>query len=218
VARGEGVANGSMTLGDLVLVNAFLIQLYMPLNHLGMLYREIRQSLTDIERMFGLLRADREMADAPDARSRCSRRAGDGTVLRSRTSTFFAYDANRQILHDVSFEIPALAAPWRWSATAAPANRRWRACCSASTTCRADAVRINGQDIRSLQQKSLRAAIGIVPQDTVLFNDTIFYNIQYGRPEREREEVLEAAARRAHPRLHREPAGRLRGEASASAD
>jgi ATP-binding cassette subfamily B protein len=183
-----GVANGSMTLGDLVLVNAFLIQLYIPLNFLGVLYREIRQALTDIERMFGLMGTHREVADAPDAQ----------TLARGPASVHFdhvgfAYEASRQILHDVDFAIPA-------GKTVAVVGHSGS---GKSTLARLlfrfydvqnGAVRINGQDIRSLTQDSLRAAIGIVPQDTVLFNDTLFYNIQYGRPDASKEEVEAAAS------------------------
>ncbi len=185
-----GVAEGRMTLGDLVLVNAFLIQLYVPLNFLGVLYREIRQSLTDIERMFGLMGTHREVADSSNA----------GQLERGRAEVRFehvgfAYDPNRPILHDVDFTIPA-------GATVAVVGHSGS---GKSTLARllfrfydvqAGAVRVNGRDIRELGQDSLRAAIGIVPQDTVLFNDTLFYNIQYGRPDASRAEV-EAAARAA---------------------
>jgi ATP-binding cassette subfamily B protein len=185
-----GVAEGRMTLGDLVLVNAFLIQLYVPLNFLGVLYREIRQSLTDIERMFGLMGTHREVAD--------SRNAGQlerGHAEVRFEHVGFAYDPSRPILHDVDFTIPA-------GATVAVVGHSGS---GKSTLARllfrfydvqAGAVRVNGRDIRELSQDSLRAAIGIVPQDTVLFNDTLFYNIQYGRPEASRTEV-EAAARAA---------------------
>jgi len=185
-----GVAEGRMTLGDLVLVNAFLIQLYVPLNFLGVLYREIRQSLTDIERMFGLMGTHREVADATGA-AQLAR--GPAEVRFERVG--FAYEPSRPILHDVDFTIPA-------GATVAVVGHSGS---GKSTLARllfrfydvqAGAVRVNGHDIRDLGQDSLRAAIGIVPQDTVLFNDTLFYNIQYGRPEASREEV-EAAARAA---------------------
>ena len=185
-----GVAEGRMTLGDLVLVNAFLIQLYVPLNFLGVLYREIRQSLTDIERMFGLMSTHREVADNSDA-GQLER--GPAEVRFEHVG--FAYDPSRPILHDVDFTIPA-------GATVAVVGHSGS---GKSTLARllfrfydvqAGAVRVNGHDIRDLGQDSLRAAIGIVPQDTVLFNDTLFYNIQYGRPEASREEV-EAAARAA---------------------
>ncbi|MEW5782227.1 MAG: ABCB family ABC transporter ATP-binding protein/permease [Pseudomonadota bacterium] len=186
-----GVMDGSMTVGDIVLVNAFLIQLYIPLNFLGVLYREIRQSLTDIERLFALLKENREIQDAPDARAF---EPGPCTVRFENVS--FAYEPRRPILHDVSFEIPA-------GHTLAVVGHSGS---GKSTLARllfrfydvgGGAIRINGHDIRQLTQASLRAAIGIVPQDTVLFNDTIEYNIRYGRPTASIEEVR-AAARAAH--------------------
>jgi ABC-type transport system involved in Fe-S cluster assembly fused permease/ATPase subunit len=194
-----GVANGSMTVGDIVLVNAFLIQLYMPLNHLGVLYREIRQSLTDIERMFGLLSRNREIQDAPDARPLFAAPPDDkgtGPCEVEFVDVGFAYEANRQILHEVSFKVGAgrtvavVGHSGSGKSTLARLLFRFYDASSGS-------VRINGSDLRSLQQASLRAAIGIVPQDTVLFNDTIYYNIQYGRPSAPREEVI-AAAQAAH--------------------
>ncbi len=185
-----GVANGSMTLGDLVLVNAFLIQLYIPLNFLGVLYREIRQALTDIERMFGLMGTHREVADAPTALTLAR---GPAEVRFEQVG--FAYDPTRPILHAVDFTIPAgrtvAVVGHSGSGKSTLARLLFR-----FYDVQQGAVRINGQDIRQLTQDSLRAAIGIVPQDTVLFNDTLFYNIQYGRPEASREEV-EAAARAA---------------------
>lgn len=185
-----GVANGSMTLGDLVLVNAFLIQLYIPLNFLGVLYREIRQALTDIERMFGLMGTHREVADASDAH-----RLARGPASVHFDHVGFAYEPSRQILHDVDFSIPAgktvAVVGHSGSGKSTLARLLFR-----FYDVQGGAVRINGQDIRGLTQDSLRAAIGIVPQDTVLFNDTLFYNIQYGRPEASQEEV-EAAARAA---------------------
>ncbi len=186
-----GVASGAMTVGDIVLVNAFLIQLYMPLNHLGVLYREIRQSLTDIERMFRLLNQNREVEDAPDARPLAS---GSCTVSFERVG--FAYEARRQILFDLDFIIPAghrvAVVGHSGSGKSTLARLLYR-----FYDVSAGAIRINGQDIRKLTQASVRAAIGIVPQDTVLFNDTLFYNIQYGRPEASSEEVV-AAAKAAH--------------------
>ncbi|MFZ2629762.1 MAG: ABC transporter ATP-binding protein/permease [Rugosibacter sp.] len=190
-----GVAAGRMTVGDIVLVNAFLIQLYMPLNHLGVLYREIRQALTDIERMFALLDTNREVRDAPDARPLFA----DGKMAPCAIAfdhVNFSYEPARQILFDVSLKVGA-------GKTVAVVGHSGS---GKSTLARllfrfydvnAGGITINGNDLRALRQVSLRAAIGIVPQDTVLFNDTIFYNIQYGRPDAPRDEVI-AAARAAH--------------------
>jgi len=186
-----GVADGRMTIGDLVLVNAFMIQLYIPLNFLGVIYREIKQSLTDMDRMFSLLDQNREIADATDARPLAIGRA---EVRFEHVD--FAYDPRRQVLHDVDFTIVGGTTTAVVGATGS----------GKSTLARllfrfyevgAGAVRIDGQDVRTITQESLRAAIGIVPQDTVLFNDTIEYNIAYGRPGAARAEVA-AAARAAH--------------------
>jgi len=190
----EGVAAGRLTLGDLVMINAFMIQLYIPLNFLGVMYREIKQALTDLDKMFGLLEREREVADAPGAPALA---VSEGRVRFDDVS--FAYDPARPILHGVSFEIP----PGKTVAVVGPSGA------GKSTLARLlyrfydiagdgrGAITIDGQDIRKVTQSSLRQAIGIVPQDTVLFNDTVEYNIAYGRPGATREQV-EAAARSAH--------------------
>lgn len=183
----SGVVDGRMSIGDLVLVNAFLIQLYIPLNFLGIVYREIRQALTDIERMFTLLKENREVADAVDAHDLPA-----GPLQVEFSAVDFAYEANRVILRGVDFVIPA-------GRTVAVVGHSGG---GKSTLARllyrfydvtGGAIRLDGHDLRTLRQDSLRAAIGIVPQDTVLFNDTIYYNINYGRPAAPREEVVAAA-------------------------
>ena len=187
-----GVANGSMTLGDLVLVNAFMIQLYIPLNFLGVLYREIKQSLADMERMFILLRENREVADKPSAPAL----AIGGAAIRFE-HVDFSYEPNRQILFDVDFEVPAgrtvAVVGHSGSGKSTLARLLYRFYDVAPG---GGAIRIDAQDLREVRQQTLRRAIGIVPQDTVLFNDTIYYNIAYGNTEATREEV-EAAARMA---------------------
>jgi ATP-binding cassette subfamily B protein len=188
-----GVANGSMTIGDIVLVNAFLIQLYIPLNFLGVLYREIRQALTDIERMFLLLQQHREVQDGAEAQAL----PGGPCSIRFQ-HVDFSYEANRQILHDVDFSIPAghtlAVVGHSGSGKSTLARLLYRFYdVNRNTPARQGGITINGIDLRDLQQDSLRAAIGIVPQDTVLFNDSILYNIQYGRPTATAEEVLAAA-------------------------
>jgi ATP-binding cassette subfamily B protein len=188
-----GVAQGQMTIGDLVLVNAFMIQLYIPLNFLGVLYREIKQSLTDLERMFGLLDANREVADAPDARPLELIHA-QGPEIRFE-QVRFAYEPSREILHGLSF----VAGPGSTTAIVGASGA------GKSTLSRllfrfydvtGGRILIDGQDVRSVTQDSLRAAIGIVPQDTVLFNDSIGYNVAYGRPGADQSEI-EAACRAA---------------------
>ena len=183
----SGVVDGRMTIGDLVLVNAFLIQLYIPLSFLGVVYREIRQSLADIERMFRLLTEHREIEDAPNAINLEAK-----SIEVRFDSVDFSYEANRQILTGVNFDIPAgktiavVGESGSGKSTLARLLYRFY-------DVNAGAIRICGHDIRGLTQASLRRAIGIVPQDTVLFNDSIFYNIQYGRPEATRDEVIAAA-------------------------
>ncbi|HMM55812.1 MAG TPA: ABC transporter ATP-binding protein/permease [Candidatus Desulfobacillus sp.] len=186
-----GVAGGGMTVGDIVLVNGLLMQLYIPLNWLGVLYREIRQALTDIERMFVLKAEQREIADTTGAVP-----LAPGPCAVRFEHVGFAYEARRQILFDVDFNIPAggtlAVVGHSGSGKSTLARLLFR-----FYDVQSGAVRVNGRDIRRLTQASLRAAIGIVPQDTVLFNDSIFYNIQYGRPQARREEVI-AAAQAAH--------------------
>ena len=187
----QGVVVGTMTVGDLVLVNAFLIQLYMPLNFFGVVYREIRQALTDIERMFGLLNTQREIIDAPDARSLP---AAPISVLFD--SVDFAYDPARPILSNVSFEIPAgktVAAVGHSGAGKSTLARLIYRFYDVT----GGRILMNGIDIRKIDQSSLRGGIAIVPQDTVLFNDTLYYNILYGNPAATREQVI-AAAKAAH--------------------
>jgi len=186
-----GVSNGTMTVGDIVLVNAFLIQLYIPLNFLGVLYREIRQSLIDIERLFGLLNQPTEIKDTPH-----SDLLERGPCSVSFENVSFGYDQRRPILHDISFSIPA-------GNTLAVVGHSGS---GKSTLARlvfrfydvlAGSIRINGRDIREIKQDSLRSSLGIVPQDTVLFNESLAYNIRYGRPDASDEEVKHAA-RAAH--------------------
>jgi ABC-type transport system involved in Fe-S cluster assembly fused permease/ATPase subunit len=185
----EGVVEQRMTLGDLVMVNAFMIQLYIPLNFLGVLYREIKQSLTDLDKMFLLMDREREVADKPGAQPLS---AGDGNWSVRFDHVNFAYEPARTILHDVSFEIPA----GKTVAVVGPSGS------GKSTLARLlyrfydvkdGRISIAGHDIREVTQASLRKSIGIVPQDTVLFNDTVEYNIAYGRPGSTHEEVVEAA-------------------------
>jgi ABC-type transport system involved in Fe-S cluster assembly fused permease/ATPase subunit len=176
-----GVIAGTMTLGDLVLVNAFLIQLYIPLNFLGVVYREIKQSLADMERMFGMLREHREIEDKPGA---------SALILRGGTIRFeqvdFHYERRRQVLEQVSFEVPAGSTVAVVGASGAGKSTLSRLLFRFYDVS-AGRITIDDQDIRDVTQQSLRAAIGIVPQDTVLFNDTVYYNIAYGAPEADRE-------------------------------
>jgi ATP-binding cassette, subfamily B, heavy metal transporter len=183
----QGVIDGTMTLGDLVLVNTFMIQLYIPLNFLGVIYREIKQSLADMEKLFSLMDQAREVADSPDAKP---------LVLHGAQVEFkqvmFSYESKRQILFDVDFTI----APGTTTAVVGHSGS------GKSTLSRllfrfydvnGGAILIDGQDLRQVTQQSLRQSIGIVPQDTVLFNDTIEYNIAYGRPEASHQEIIEVA-------------------------
>ena len=185
------VSNGKMTIGDLVLVNAYMMQLFIPLNFLGFVYREIKKSLADIEHMFSLLAQQPKIKDKADARQL---KLNGGRVNFDRVS--FSYKADRQILDEVSFEIPegkkvAVVGPsGAGKSTLARLLFRFYDVDSGS-------ISVNDQDVRDLTQESLRAAIGVVPQDTVLFNNDIYYNIAYGRPGASREEV-EEATRLAH--------------------
>jgi ATP-binding cassette subfamily B protein len=189
----HGVVAKTLTLGDLVLVNGLLIQLYIPLNFLGVVYREIKQALIDMDRMFRLLTQDREIQDRPDAVPLALGTSG-AAVRFERVD--FSYEPRRQILFEVSFEIPTgnkvavVGASGSGKSTLARLLFRFY-------DVNAGRIAINGADIRGVMQSSLRSAIGIVPQDTVLFNDTILYNIHYGRPEASLEEVI-GAAKAAH--------------------
>ena len=199
----QGVVDGRMTLGDLVMVNAFMIQLYIPLSFLGVIYREIKQSLTDLDKMFTLMDREREVADAPGAQPLVG--------LAQPTVRFedvqFAYDPARPILKGISFEIPA----GKTVAVVGPSGS------GKSTLARLlfrfydiqqGRITMAGQEIRSVTQASLRQAIGIVPQDTVLFNDTVAYNIAYGRPGATQAEVEDAArAARIHDFIASTPKG-----------
>lgn len=187
----DQVVKGKMTVGDLVLVNVYMIQLYMPLHFLGFVYREIRNAMADMERMFSLLHEDQEIADAPNA---TVLQVGRAEVRFEQVS--FSYAPDRQILFDVSFIIPAghrVAVVGSSGAGKSTLSRLLFRFYDAQQ----GHILVNGQDIRGVTQTSLRAAIGIVPQDTVLFNDTIYYNIAYGKPGATRDEII-AAAQAAH--------------------
>jgi len=183
----DGIVHAHLTLGDLVMVNALLIQLYIPLNFLGVMYREIKQAVVDMEKMFRLLAENREVEDEPGAPALAVR---GGAVRFEHVD--FSYDGVRPILKDVTFEIPAgrkvavVGSSGSGKSTLARLLFRFY-------DVNAGRITIDGQDIRDVQQATVRAALGVVPQDTVLFNDTIFYNVSYGRPGASREEVEEAA-------------------------
>ena len=199
----QGVVEGRMTLGDLVMINAFMIQLYIPLNFLGVLYREIKQSLTDLDKMIVLMDREREVADAPNAPDlNCQHNAH----LKFE-SVSFAYESDRPILHNISFEIPS----GKTVAVVGPSGS------GKSTLARLmfrfydvqqGRITINGQDIRQVTQHSVRKALGIVPQDTVLFNDTVAYNIGYGLTGATQEDIETAAkAARIHDFIASTPKG-----------
>lgn len=183
----DGVVKGSMSLGDLVLVNAFMLQLYMPLHFLGFVYREIKHSLADMEKMFTLLTETKEIEDKSDASELIP---GEASVRFENVN--FSYEPDRQILFDMSFDIPAghnIAVVGHSGSGKSTISRllfRFYDVTGGS-------ILVNNQDIRNITQKSLRATIGIVPQDTVLFNESVYYNIAYGRPDASCEEVFEAA-------------------------
>ncbi|MEY3632437.1 MAG: hypothetical protein RI937_635, partial [Pseudomonadota bacterium] len=179
-----GVVEGRMSLGDLVLVNAFMIQLYIPLNFLGVLYREIKQSLADMERLFGLLAEHREVDDAPQAQPLALHH---GEVVFDQV--VFSYDPARPILRDVSLTLPAGKTTAVVGSSGAGKSTLSRLLYRFYDI-QSGAIRIDGQEIRAVTQESLRSVIGIVPQDTVLFNDTLDYNIRYGRPGASDQEVL----------------------------
>lgn len=189
----EQVVDGKMTIGDLVMVNAFLLQLFIPLNFLGFVYREIRHSLADMERMFGLLKTPAEVEDKDDAIDLVLSKASV-----SFTDVGFSYDRRRQVLKAVSFEIPAgktVAVVGHSGAGKSTLSRLLYRFYDVTE----GAIFIDKQNIRDVSQQSVRSAIGVVPQDTVLFNDSIFYNIAYGRPDASPEEVIQAAK---HAHIH----------------
>ncbi len=207
----QGVVEGRMTLGDLVMVNAFMIQSYIPLNFLGVIYREIKQSLTDLDKMFILMEREREVADTPAA-SAIKIEASPAVQFKHVN---FAYEKDRLILHDVSFTVPA----GKTVAVVGPSGsgkstlarllyRFYDVGIPANPAVHGGQICIADQDIRSVTQASVRAAIGIVPQDTVLFNDTVEYNIAYGKPGSSKAQVEDAArAARIHDFITSTPKG-----------
>jgi ATP-binding cassette subfamily B protein len=207
----QGVVDGRMTLGDLVMVNAFMIQLYIPLGFLGVIYREIKQSLTDLDKMFNLMEKEREIADVPGALPLvvASDLEHDATVRFENVS--FAYEPSRPILHHLSFEIPSgktVAVVGSSGAGKSTLARLLYRFYDVSNPLEGGRITIAGQDIKQVTQASVRQAIGIVPQDTVLFNDTVEYNIAYGQPGASREQVEEAArAARIHDFISATPKG-----------
>ena len=200
----QGVAEGRLTIGDLVMINAFMIQLYIPLNFLGVLYRQIKQSLTDLDKMFTLIDMPREIEDRTGA---AALHLQHGLPVIRFENVSFSYDPARPILHDVSFEVP----PGKTVAVVGPSGA------GKSTLARLlyrfydvrqGRITIDGQDLRDVTQDSLRRAIGIVPQDTVLFNDTVAYNIGYGNTEADQDAIVRAAkAARIHDFIERTPKG-----------
>jgi ATP-binding cassette subfamily B protein len=187
ILAARGVVNGTMTLGDLVLVNAFLLQLFIPLNFLGIIYSQVKHALADMQLMFDVLKSEPEITDSEDARELDT---GNADVRFENVS--FAYEKNRPILHGISFTIP----PGRKVAVVGPSGA------GKSTLARLlfrfydvsdGRILINDQDIRSVTQDSLRRAIGTVPQDTVLFNESLYYNIAYARPSASRDDIEQAA-------------------------
>jgi ATP-binding cassette subfamily B protein len=221
----QGVVEGRMTLGDLVMVNAFMIQLYIPLGFLGVIYREIKQSLTDLDKMFTLMEKEREIADEPGAQALVFQpisagmgqvSAGNATQLDASVrfeNVSFAYEPSRPILYHLSFDIPSgktVAVVGSSGAGKSTLARLLYRFYDVSNPEEGGRITIAGQDIKHVTQASVRQAIGIVPQDTVLFNDTVEYNIAYGKPGASRAEVEEAArAARIHDFISATPRGYL---------